>query len=220
MSALCQFPQQQIQDVPNLALERAERWNNGLRLPLHNVAQNYNRGKLHILVKMFGDIDGERYGWVLCIEKRDSVETWASKVKSRECHGWLPMLGFPVQVVDEPENVTERVASVVRLYAFDDLLRSVAREYLYFSFKTGRTIFVETLAEDGKKEMLKRVPILNFLAASEQPSYVIERRPEMVENLPGQDGQTQRNPALGMVVGFCMSTSKTFITDDWCSSFR
>src|SRR5271157_95401 len=178
MSALRQFSQQLIEDVPNFALERAERWNNGLRLPLHNIAQNYDGRKLHVLVNLSGDVNGKRYGGVLCVEAADCVQLWTSQVKSGECKGQLAMLGFPVQIVNKPEDVVKGVSSVVRLYSFDDLLRSVAREYLYFSLETGRTIFVETFAADGK--LNSHGCLFADFGDCQEPCHVVETRPEMV----------------------------------------
>lgn len=217
MSTLRQFTQQQIEDVPNLALERAERWNNGLRLPLHNVAQNYKRGKLHLLLNASCDVRGKRYGGVFCVEASDCVDLWTAEVEPSECNRQLTVLGFPVQVVDKPEDVVKRVASVVRLYSFDDLLGSVAREYLYFSFETGRTIFVETLAADGKRNA-DGVAIPN-LWLREKPSHVVKAGPEVIQRLASDNGESQRDFAAMVVDGFLHEHLKVFITDDWVLAF-
>lgn len=213
MSALAQLSQKHIEDAPNLALERAERWNNGLRLPLHNIAQNYDGRKLHVLVNLSGDVKGKRYGGVLCIEAGECVQLWTAHVKPGEYQGQFTMLGFPVQVVNQPEDVVKRVGSIVRLFSFDDLLRGVAREYLYFSFKTGRTIFVETFAADGKLNSHGCL-FANFRDGQE-PCHVIETRPKMVDNFASKDGEPERNSSARMIEAFLREHLKVFITGDW-----
>ena len=133
MSALYEFPQQFVQDVPNLALQLAERRNDRLSLPLTKVGERYKRGRLHVLLNLLCKISGKTCAWVACIEVADGVQLWTSQVKTDKCQRQFPVLGFSVQVMDDPQHVAERVATVIRLYSFDDLLSSVAREYLYFS---------------------------------------------------------------------------------------
>lgn len=213
MSALCQFPQQSIQDATDFAFQLRERWNNRLRLPLTELTKRYIRDEVHVLVNIHSEFDGKRRGWIGCVEVANGIQLWTSQIENGKGQRQLPMLGLPVQIMDDPQHIAERIRSVIRLYSFDDLLCSVAREHLYFSFKTGRTIFVETLAKDGKLNLDGGISPTFW--GREEPSHVIETRSEMMKNLSGENCESERNFPAVMVIRFLHEYLKTFITDDW-----
>jgi len=216
MSAFSQFPQKFLEYKPNFILQCIKGLDHRCRLSLAEVGEQYNRGRLKLILKLSCELEGHRCGWIGCIEIADSVDD-RPRIEAREGEGQFPMFSLSVQIMNNPEFVVQRVASVIRLYTFDDVLGSVAREDLYFSLETGRTIFVETLAKDGKLDFSGL--LLPTFRTSEEPSNVIEARSEVMENFTSKNGEPKRYSQLSQVFRFLVERINIFITHDWALAF-
>jgi len=217
MSALLQLSLKPSDDVASLAFKLDEAGNNGTRFTLNKISENYERGNAQILLKLSGQIGGRRMVWICCVEQGERVKLWASKIKPRHQHGQFPMLGFSVQVVNYPEFVIKRVDSVIGLHFLDDLLGVFAGDELYFSLKSGRTIFVKSFQENG--ELDADGIIAPSLRNGEQPCEMIEARAEMMNDLSCDNRESQRNFTLALVERFLHDNLRIFITDDYVLAF-
>ena len=86
-----------------------------------------------------------------------------------------------------------------------------------FPFETGRTIFVETVAKDGKLNLGRSV--LTNCWDREQPCHVVEARPEVVKNLSGENRESEWYAQRVEVLQFLAKRLNVFITHDWVLAF-
>jgi hypothetical protein len=102
-----------------------------------------------------------------------------------------------VEIVENPEAVITRVESVVRLKLFDQIGNFGVCNSLYFSFKSGKLVFLNRPFHENRK-IDRHIVLLG--AGGEVPNNVVETGAQMVDYLSSEDAKSRWNGAVPLVL--------------------
>lgn len=192
-----------IDDLPkldhhetNIVRKLREDWDNRLCFPPRQIAERYLRGDLAVLVEFPLEFGGHgNLPRKVCAHLSHQLQR-SLHVSRGMGNNKFAMLVDNVHFVDGPERITGRGISVIRLQFLDELERSAVGHSLYFSFVTGEFLFRRwPRIKNGEFEILP-ISGLSSGIVGEFPNDVIHARPEMMDDLTGENAKSQRNTEL------------------------
>lgn len=124
-----------------------------------------------------------------------------------------------VHTVDQEQRLPTGIGGVVRLKPLDHVKNGAIGDSLYFSFVTGKTVFVSwPRFQDGKfdEPPFFTAPVVG---RGELPSDVVEARAQMVGDLSYQDAKSERNVQLLKVLECLKEKLRIILWEDCVTAF-
>lgn len=180
-------------------VQYSESLNDRLDFPPTKILERYLRNDLGVALELSCKIDGRTSRFSAMVTHEPVVHF----VRDRNCacgntEQGVSVLVRNIEFVEDGKRVADRFTGVVRLKHFDENQGSRIGNSLYMSFVSGASRFVRwPHFKHGKFDLCwlgKSIPI-----RTELPNNMVKDGTQMMENLPSEDAEAQRNDALAMV---------------------
>ena len=182
----------------DIVREVRETWDNRITFPPAEIPERYMRGDLSILIELSFEFRGKRSACSVQIfsklvgERTGEINMW-----NRAEQGQLSVFVLDVEVMHDPERIVNRVQStfdsLIWLKFLDELSCSKILNTLYLSVVSRRFVFVQwPHLKNGEFVAPSVFPDPEFLN-SEFPDNMIQAGAEMVDNLPYENAEAERN---------------------------
>lgn len=208
-----------LNDIDNKVLQFFQPLHYGLRFRATELTKRYCGNNLSVALEFALEINGKtsRYSALIANE---SVKNLSGKFNSC-CHDnddEFSVLVGNVEVMNDEKQRVDRISAVVWLKPFDEIANGGFSDALYFSFITGKKLFLRwPRLKDGELDPPPiRLPITGF---GEQPNKVIEARSEVMNNFPGKHSEARRDRAASMILDCLRNRLVVLIADEWISAF-
>jgi hypothetical protein len=123
------------------------------------------------------------------------------------------MLVNDVHLVNDQEARFDRVGGVVRLKALDQTLDARAGDSLYLSLESGKFLFVDwPRFVNGKLNHFRAFSSVS--RRGQHPHDMIEGRPQMMDDLPGEHAETEGNCSASVIVHCLQEKLAVYIGED------
>jgi len=206
---------EQLDDIADRVQKMRERWDSRLVFPLSKPFESYLSGQLnfYLLLK-----EGSK---LLLAHLRaaddDGSGKFHSHVEGSHDHNNVLVLINSVQVVDDGKRlIRSTIPSVVRLYVLDDTQRiAVGRDALYLSVVNGNFIFRHWLFDEyGEGNGPFMGPLVGVIG--KHPHDMVERGPEMINNLASKDAKPGGDASVRMPSGPFIDSLLLLFADSAC----
>ena len=196
-----------------------QQWNDRLRLPLTEIPKGYHRGKIGIVLQVNLGFGLGDYSLLITRHRLLEGESINRDSAGGSAQYEFPMLIRNVQVVDQEQRLPPGLSGVVRLKLLDHVENAWVGNSLYFSFVTGKTVFVPwPRFQDGKFDgpPVFTVPVLG---RGKLPDDVVETGAQMVGDLPHQHAKSERNIQFFKVLKCLQEKLRIVMWEDFVTAF-
>lgn len=196
-----------------------QQWDERLRLPLTEIPQGYHRGKLSIVLQIgFGFCLGDYSLQVTHHRISEGVGINCDPTAGNAQDKFFVLIRN-VHVMEQQQGIGSRIGGIVRLKPLDHVQNSDVADSLYFSFVTGKTVFVPwPRFQDGKfdEPSIFAAPVIG---RGELPNDVVKAGTQMVDDLARQDAKSERNSQFLKVLECLKEKLHIFLWDNCITAF-
>lgn len=188
-----------INDHANVGRKLRKAWDNRLIFPFADLPERYLRGHLAIRLECHLEILECRQAFSLVILHECAKGTSSEfSLEGGKDNNQFPMLVHNVHLIKDEEGILSGGRNHVWLKAPHELLCPFGKS-LYFSFVKGDFVFLRRVDLENREE--QQLPFFGVFRKSGQLPYkMVEARPQMVGNLPGEYAEPEGNGAAEVVI--------------------
>ena len=193
----------ELRDYPrDVVAKFNQSWNDRLNWPPTKISERYLRNKLAIALKLKCNLRGSQFGMCAFIAfNKGFVLSRQLSSAARKAHHQFSVLIDNVEVMKDRQKIVSRVGGLVWLEFQNQLACLGLGDSLYFSIKTGDTIFIDRLfIADRKHNAFTFGRVFPVTPERKVPSDMIETRTKVVNNFPGKHRKSWWDTTLLMVM--------------------
>lgn len=211
---------EQRNDCADLVKKLREGRDHRLKLPLTKLPERYVRGDYAIVFHCLSGDGVLGHGKFALIIQCDFCGNLRHRCREMDKGAGiyddkLPVLVESIHVVDDEKKIVYNIGpSIVRLQFFDQAPDAWMRNSLYFSFVSFNLLFVDGLnLKHGEfNDILGLKP---SFVAGEVPNNVVETGSQMVNNLPREYTESQRDELISMIINRLLPSLVIYMGNDW-----
>jgi hypothetical protein len=216
---LRQEPREQLHDLNNEIVQLCERWDKRLKLPLAELPERYHRNNLGVVLQLLMPFGLGEYSALITQDVLLNDFWWNCDTSASNAQDKLPVFVRNIHAVKSIKGVFERLGGVIRLKPIDHIADGGVRDSLYFSFVTGKTVFVPwPRFEDGEFDEVPTLPCPIF-EGRKVPCNVVQTRAQVVDNFTDQDAKSQRDALLFKVLDCLQKKLHVLLGENWIAAF-
>ncbi len=208
-------------DVHDVVVKLREAWNNRLQCPPTEIPERYHRNDLGGVLNLASQVGHKtRVEFSVLITRDTFVNEGSYRVEghlgsaSGVAQDELPMLIENIHVVDEEQRRIERIGGVIRLQRLNHVPNIGIFKSLYFSFVSSNVLFVGwPHFKNGKFDPL--TVISPIIRRGKLPDDVIENRTQVVNDLPHENTEAERDLKLSMVLNCLQENLFVMLRKNW-----
>jgi hypothetical protein len=209
----------EFRDDPNhKVLQFAEGLDYGLRFRPTKLVERYLRNNISVALELALEIDGgnSRYSALVLNVLNHGLHRDLNRAGTGNDYQFS-MLVDNVVVVDDEHQRVNGVASVIWLKLFDETTDYRLSDSLYFSFVSGKKVFLRwPRLKDGKLDPSHvGLPVTRL---GEVPHNVVENRSQVMNHLSCQDSEAKGNRAISVVLNCLANKLLVLVAKDGISA--
>ncbi|HZW92152.1 MAG TPA: hypothetical protein VFF64_04190 [Candidatus Eremiobacteraceae bacterium] len=206
-------------DISNFVQKYRQDWDNRLTFPPTDLCERYIRGELELRLHC----QWKAMPFCLSIKRRDRR---GSQDGEGNADGQVPcthdenqcvMFVFTVKLVQDGEWIVRRIRSLVRLELFNESTGIGGLNSLYVSTVTGELLFLRLLSEDWKRDSGRIIEPMLF--TRKHPGDVFQTGAQVVDDLPSENPESERNAAFGMELNKFLGRLLLIVTEPTFGAF-
>lgn len=207
-------------DPDHEVLKLVKGLNYGFRFRRTELIKRYLGDNLSVALELLLKIDGcaSRYSALIAKGPLHHFHRELDCWRANHDHEFSVLVDNVKIVNDERQRVDVAPDAVIWLKLFDKSTDYRLSDSLYFSFVTGKNIFLRwPRLKDGK---LDPFPVcLSVGGFGKLPNDVVEDRPKMVDDFPGQQREAQRDRTIPMILDCLRKNLSVLIAEDGVLAF-
>jgi hypothetical protein len=203
-----------LHDLPYYTVQKLQRWNDRLNFPPTKILERYLRNYLEIVVKIIFNFGGKSTAVIIGIRPEACGNLDSHRTGTQD---ELSVLIDNVHIVNDPDRCIGSIRSVVWLKVVNESKNVGIRNPLYFSFVSGKCIFLDRLITENRKLDLPKA-VAPVLIARKLPDDMVETGTQVVDNFTDEDAESRRYGEILMVLNSLKESLIIVLGESWVSA--